>query len=57
MFGLEIVGYISKRGKRKSASYFIKKKFIESSCNEKNENSDNGISLKQNVPIFFSSKN
>ena len=51
MVGLEIDSYISKRGKGKSASYFVRKKFIDSSSNEKNENSNNGISLQQNVPF------
>ena len=51
MIGLEIDGHISKRGKGKSASYFVGKKFIDSSSNEKNENSNNGISLQQNVPF------
>ena len=51
MIGLEIDGYISKRGKGKSASYFVRKKFIDSSTNEKNENSNNGISMEQNVPF------
>ena len=51
LVGLEIDGYISKRGKRKSASYFVRKKFIDSSSNEKNENSDNGISMQQNAPF------
>ena len=31
MFGLEIDVYISKRGKGESASYFVTKKFIDSS--------------------------
>ena len=48
MIGLEIDGYISKRGKGKSASYFVRKKF---SSIEKNENSNNGISMQQNVPF------
>ena len=47
MVGLQIDGYISKRGEEKSASYFVRKKFINSSSNEKNSN--NGISLQQNV--------
>ena len=51
MIGLEIDGYISKRGKGKSASYFVRKKFIDSSSIEKNENSNNGISMQQNVPF------
>ena len=45
MVGIEFDGYISKRGKGKSASYSIRKKFVDSSNNEKNENSNNGISL------------
>ena len=49
MIGLEIDGYISKRGKGKSASYFVRKKFIDRSSIEKNENSNNGISMQQNV--------
>ena len=53
MIGLEIDGYISKRGKGKSASYFVRKKFIDRSSIEKNENSINGISMQQNV--LFSS--
>ena len=48
MIGLEIDGYICKRGKGKSASYFVRKKF---SSIEKNENSNNGISMQQNVPF------
>ena len=51
MVGLQIDGYISKRGEEKSGSYFVRKKFIDSSSNEKNENSNNGISLQQNVPF------
>ena len=51
MIGLEIDGYISKRGKGKSASYFVRKKFIDSSSNEKNEDSNNVISMQQNVPF------
>ena len=51
MIGLEIDGYISKRGKGKSASYFVRKKFIDSSSNEKSENSNNGMSMQQNVPF------
>ena len=47
MIGLEIDGYICKRDKGKSASYFVRKKF---SSIEKNENSNNGISMQQNVP-------
>ena len=31
MFGLEIDVYISKRGKGESASYFVTKKFVDSS--------------------------
>ena len=50
MVGLEIDGYNSKRGKGKSASYFVRKKFIDSSSNEKYENSNSGISMQQNVP-------
>ena len=47
MIGLEIDGYIcKKRGKGKSASYFVRNKF---SSIEKNENSNNGISMQQNV--------
>ena len=49
MVGLEIDGYISKRGKGKSASYVVRNKFTDSSNNEKYENSNNGISLQQNV--------
>ena len=51
MVGLEIDSYISKRGKGKSASYFVRKKFIDSSSNEKNENSNNGTSMQQTVPF------
>ena len=51
LIGLEIDGHISKRGKGKSASYFVRKKFIDSSSIEKNENSNNGISMQQNVPL------
>ena len=50
MDGLEIDGYISKRSTGKSASYFVRKKFIDSSSNEKCENSNNGTSMQQNVP-------
>ena len=53
MIGLETDGYISKRGKGKSASHFVRKKFIDRSSIEKNENSINGISMQQNV--LFSS--
>ena len=49
MVGLEIEGYISKRGKEKSASYFVRNKFIDSSTTEKNVKSNNRISLQQNV--------
>ena len=49
MVGLEIDRYISKTGEGKSASYFVRKKFIDSSSNEKYENSNNGISLQKNV--------
>ena len=52
MVGLKIDGYISKRGKEKSASYFVRKKFIDSSSNEENQNSNNEISMQQNVPFF-----
>ena len=48
MIGLEIDGYICKRGKGKSASYFVRKKF---SSIEKNENSNNGIWMQHNVPF------
>ena len=51
MVGLEIDGYTFKSGKGKSASYFVRKKFIDSSANKKNENSNNGISMQQNVPF------
>ena len=51
MVGLEIDSYTSKRGKGKSASYFVRKKFIDSSSNEKNENSNNGTSMQQTVPF------
>ena len=51
MVALEIDGYIFKRGNRKSASYFVRKNFIYSSSNKKNENSNNGISLPQNEPF------
>ena len=46
MVGLEIDSYISKRGKGKSASHFVRKKFIDSSSNEENKASNNGISLQ-----------
>ena len=49
MVVLEIDGYISERGKGKPAPHFVRKKFIDSSGNEKNENSNNGISVQQNV--------
>ena len=48
---LEIDGYISKRGKGKPASHFARKKFIDSSSNEKNENSNNKISMQEIVPF------
>ena len=51
MVGLDIDGDISKREKGKSALHFIRKKFIDSSSNEKNENSNNGMSLQQNLPF------
>ena len=51
MVGLEIDRYTFKSGKGKSASYFVRKKFIDSSANKKNENSNNGISMQQNVPF------
>ena len=51
MIGLEIDGYISKRGKGKCASYFVRKKFINRSSIENNENSNNRISMHQNVPF------
>ena len=51
MVGLDIDGYISKRGKGKSALYFVRKNFIDSSSHEKNENSNNGMSLQQNLPF------
>ena len=50
MIGLEIDGYIFKRGTGKSASYFGRKKF---SGIEKNENSNNGISMQQNEMYHF----
>ena len=37
MVGLEIDSYISKRGQGKSASYSIRKEFIDNSSKEKNE--------------------
>ena len=49
MVGLEIEGYFQ-RGKRKSASHVVRKKFMDTSSNQKYENSNNGISLQQNVP-------
>ena len=36
---------------RFSLTYFVRKKFIDSGSNEKNENSDNGISMQQNAPF------
>ena len=51
MVGLEIDGYISKRGKGKSASNFVRKKFIDSSSKYKDEISNNGISMQQNKPF------
>ena len=45
MVGLEIDSYISKRGKGKSTSYFVRKEFIDSSSNEKNEGSNNEMFL------------
>ena len=44
--GFEIGGFISKRGKGKSAPQFVRKNFIDSSSNEKTKNSNNGISLQ-----------
>ena len=52
MVGLEIDGYISKRGKEKSASNFVREKFIDSSSKYKDEISNNGISMQQNKPFF-----
>ena len=46
MIGLEIDGYISKRDKGKCASYFVRKKFINKSSIENNENSNNRISMQ-----------
>ena len=37
MIGLEIDGFTSKRGKGKSALYFVGKNLIDSSSNENNE--------------------
>ena len=45
MVGLETDSYISKRGKGKSTSYFVRKEFIDSSSNEKNEGSNNEMFL------------
>ena len=47
MCGLVIDGYISKRGNGKSASYFIRKKFIDSNSNDKISR----ISMQQNAPF------
>ena len=47
MCGLVIDGYISKRGNGKSASDFIRKKFIDSSSNDKISR----ISMQQNAPF------
>ena len=51
MVGLEIDGYISKRGKGKSASYFVREKFIDSVSNGKDEGSNNGMLLQRRVPF------
>ena len=51
MVGLEIDISISKRRKRKCALYFVRKKFIDSSSNGKNEGSNNEISLQHVVPF------
>ena len=51
MVALEIDGYTFERGKGRSASYFVRKNYIDSSSNEKNETSNNGISLQQNEPF------
>ena len=48
---LEIDIYISKRGKGKFDSYFVRKDFIDSSSNEKYDNSNNGILVQQNKPF------
>ena len=45
MVGLEIDGFISKRSKGKSFSYFARKNLVDSTSNEKNENSNNVISF------------
>ena len=52
MVALEINGYISKRRKIKSASCIVRKNFIDSTGNDENEKSSNGISLQQNEPYF-----
>ena len=51
MVALEIDSYIFERGKGRSTSYFVRTNYIDSSSNEKNENSNNGISLQQNEPF------
>ena len=51
MVTLEIDSYIFERGKGRSTSYFVRKNYIDSSSNEKNETSNNGISLQQNEPF------
>ena len=43
MVALEIDGYTFEKGKGRSTSYFVRKNYIDSSSNEKNETSDNGI--------------
>ena len=51
MIALENDGNISKRGKGKSASYFVRKNFFDSSSNEKKKNSNNEISQQQVEPF------
>ena len=47
-------GFILNRGKGKSASYFVRKNFIDGSSNEKNKSSNNGISMQRTEPFSSS---
>ena len=46
--------FILNRGKGKSASYFVRKNFIDGSSNEKNKSSNNGISMQRTEPFSSS---
>ena len=47
-------GFILNRGKGKSASYFVRKNFVDGSSNEKNKSSNNGISMQRTEPFSSS---